>query len=126
HGVSAAPPQNTGSLNCEKTWIEMRSAPGATPLKSGPRPAAMPATSVPWLQPSIEGEQACPDPGSVDDVPPGVEGAPGHKLTAKALGSLLEKHASPTTLEAPVPSCRNGWSFSMPVSMTTMTMPVPS
>ena len=49
HGSSPVP-QLGVPVNREKTWIAIRSAPGATPSNAVPSPAAIPATWVPCRQ----------------------------------------------------------------------------
>jgi hypothetical protein len=111
HG--ALPKHVTGSFDRENTWIAQIFAPLATPDPEAPvPPAAMPATWVPWSQ--SDKVQAAPEPGaSVKPTPPG------HRLMMG--GTLVEKHASRTTLPA-----RKGWAAATPVSRIATMVPVPS
>src|SRR5688572_5025762 len=98
----------------------MRLAPGATPAGEPivVPPATTPATCVPLSQLKIAASQFNADPAAVDDVAP-----PGHRLVTvwPSYVVLVEKHASAMTLPE-----RKGCVFSMPVSSTATTAPVPS
>src|SRR3981081_1733660 len=83
----------------------------------------MPAAVGPGPQPGAEVGQFTPDPGPVcPGAPPAVVDCPfGHTDTEFDMGTVLEKHASSTSLPA-----RNGWVDCTPVSVITTVHPVPS
>ena len=92
----------------------MTFASGATPEKLDPRPAAIPATWVPWKQ-ALSSRQGAPEPGPI------IVSAPlGQAERIWSAGSDALKHASATILFS-----RNGWVASTPVSMTATVWPRP-
>ncbi len=101
--------------NLEKTSIAIIEAFLATPENAEPLPAAMPATWVPCSHPSISVSHGSADPAANELV-----ALPGQRLVAPKLLSLLEKHASSTTLPD-----RKGWLLSTPVSRIATTVPLP-
>ena len=75
-----------GSVKRVNICMAMMDASLATPEKSGPFPATIPATCVPWSHADALGSlQFSPEPAAVDSVMP-----PGHREVAPALGTLEE------------------------------------
>jgi len=106
HGVALPRLPQISALSIrEKTWIETRSAPGATPAKLAPRPAAMPAACVPCSHPAMP-TQCSPELTAADVATP-----PGQRLVTPTLGSLLEKQASATTRDSPLDLERTSGSY---------------
>src|SRR5262245_303796 len=98
----------------------------ATPFGGSPpcwlvfRPAAMPATCVPWSQIFCEPLMQAAVSASAAPTPVWLDPPPGHRVTCPPPPPAFEKQASAATLPL-----RNSWLDLTPVSSTATAWPAP-